>query len=406
MKVENMERILGRTKEDAKSRSHVVNKDHHKWIPTGEISAKIAAEYPELETPWLMQEHVHGVSSIVTGVCREHKLLVPLHLGNLWRGSTKYGCPECAWEKGYEFEGHAEFNIKRNRPNYIGQSKAEFNLFCAIKEHFPDAMAHHRMQGGKEIDIWIPSITCGVEYNGTYYHSSAMGKDQSYHKEKSRTANRQGKGIFHLFPEEAMDVDRIVRMLRLLGKAKEEGHNEYKVAPGANLNIKNIMSTLAKEFHHKWNFITMKDQMIDTHFGIYEGEELIGVVSGNWKYKGLCKMSFSKAFFEFGPLLKIINQLSEAHYAFVVDFRNPLEHGLIDPSVLKNLDVGLAFPPTAYPLNSRYEFIDREMYTLSSMLFDPPKFSDDEVARTWDCGHLVAYLPKQKPVWAQPLKRK
>jgi len=402
--MKSKERTNNRIKEGAKCRDHVVDKEHHKWIPTDEIATKLLTEYPSLETPWLEQEHVHGVNSIVTGVCKEHKLLVPMNLGNLWRGTTKYGCPECAWEKGYEFEGHSEFNIKRNRPNYIGQSKAEYNLFCAIKPHFPDAVAHHRMQGGKEIDIWIPSIGCGVEYNGLYYHSNAMGKTAEYHREKSRTANRQGKGIFHLFPEEATDVDRITRMLILLGKSKEDGPNPYKVSPNMTLNIRVIMSAVANQFHSLWNFNTLKDQMIDTHFGIYEDTELIGVISGNNRYKSICKMSFSKAFFDFASLLKVVNSVSNANYCFVVDFRNPLEYGLIDPSFSKSLEIGTVLPPTAYPLNDRYDLIDRRLYSVADMLLAPDKFCDEEVARTWDCGHLVAFLPKCPPVWVKALK--
>lgn len=399
--MKSKERTNNRIKEGAKCRDHVVDKEHHKWIPTDEIATKLLTEYPSLETPWLEQEHVHGVNSIVTGVCKEHKLLVPMNLGNLWRGTTKYGCPECAWEKGYEFEGHSEFNIKRNRPNYIGQSKAEYNLFCAIKPHFPDAVAHHRMQGGKEIDIWIPSIGCGVEYNGLYYHSNAMGKTAEYHREKSRTANRQGKGIFHLFPEEAQDTDRIVRMLKLLGKAKEEGHNEFKVPPKSQVGVQEIMSAQAKAFHEKWNFITLKDHMLDLHFGLFMGGEMIGVFSGNYTGQMICKMSYSKAFFDFPRLLKLLNKITGLKLAFVIDIRNPLEWGLLDPSLSMGLKMVTILPPVVYPLDKSYNIIDRGIYSVIDLLNAPYKFCDEEAARTWDCGHIVASLPDFAPEWAK-----
>lgn len=398
VKVDGFEKALSRIKEDAKCRDHEVNKEHPNWVSTDEIAEKIAAEYKDIETPWLEVEHRHGVSSVVTGVCKKHKMLIPMLLGNLWRGTTLYGCPECAWEKGHEFAGHEEFNIKRNRPNYIGQSKAEFNLFCAIKEHFPDALAHHRMQGGKEIDIWIPSIGCGVEYNGSYWHSNVMGKDKDYHGNKSRIANKQGKGIFHLFPSEAEDVDRIVRMLKLLGYAKQEGHNEYKVPSKAQLGVKPIMSAQAKEFHQKWNFINLKDAILDIHVGVFFEGEMIGAVSGNSSQGGLCKMSFSKAFFDFASLLKMVNKIYDNHFAYVVDIRNPLEYGLIDTSLGRELLIGKSFTPMVIPLDSRYEFLPRQMLKLEDMLKDPEKF-DGEVARTWDCGHIIACLPKQVPHW-------
>ena len=57
------EKTLNRIREDAKCRNHLVNKEHHNWVPTEEIAEKLKAEYPALSTPWLEKEHIHGVKS-------------------------------------------------------------------------------------------------------------------------------------------------------------------------------------------------------------------------------------------------------------------------------------------------------------------------------------------------------
>lgn len=400
----DFEKALNRAVEGAKCRNHVVSKEHHNWISTEQIAEKLRIEFSSLSFPWLEAEHIHGVNSIVTGVCEKHKLLVPMHLGNLWRGTTKYGCPECAWEKGYSFEGHEEFNIKRNRPNYVGQSGVEFALFCRIKDEFPDALAHHKMPGRKEIDIWIPSIGCGVEYNGTYYHSSAMGKTEDYHYAKSKLANKLHKGIFHLFPEEAQDSDRIVRLLKFLQLAKQDGQNEVKLSPGAKLDVKCLMSRQAKDFHATWNFIELKDSMLDLHYGLFSDDELIGVVSGNSIDRAFCKLSFKKAFFDFRSLLDLLNKQLGGGYCYVIDIRNPIEVGLIDSQVGTKLKLCPRIAPVAYPLNSKFEFIPRNMARISEMLNHHQSLDDLEIARTWDCGHLVYVSPTSKSNWAKPLK--
>ena len=184
----DFEKALNRAVEGAKCRNHVVNKEHHNWVSTDQIAEKLRIEFSSLSFPWLEAEHIHGVNSIVTGVCEKHKLLIPMHLGNLWRGTTKYGCPECAWEGVGDVDYSSRF---KNHHGYVGQSGLEFDLFMKTKQIFPDATPGHRIQGRKEIDIWVPSISCGIEYNGNYYHVESMGRGKEYHSGKTNIAAKQ-----------------------------------------------------------------------------------------------------------------------------------------------------------------------------------------------------------------------
>ena len=168
-----------------------------------------------------------------------------MNLGNLWRGTTKYGCPECAWEAG---ENNDVYKRYRNAPGYIGRSGMEFRMFCAIKEVWPDAIPGHRIEGRKEIDIWIPSVGCGVEYNGNYYHVEERGRGKEYHLDKSRIAWRQEKFILHVYEEEADDIDRIIRVLKVFEAAMSQIKMNKVVVPGG-IGAQAISPGIAESFH-------------------------------------------------------------------------------------------------------------------------------------------------------------
>lgn len=65
-----------------------------------------------------------------------------------------HGCPICSKEKVTSFQ--------------------EKIVYYYIKKYFPDATDNYKLKdyGKRELDIFIPSIKVGVEYDGGYYHTS------------------------------------------------------------------------------------------------------------------------------------------------------------------------------------------------------------------------------------------
>jgi hypothetical protein len=55
---------------------------------------------------------------------------------------------------------------------------------------------------GKEIDIYIPSKKIGIEFNGTYWHSTEVKLDRNYHLEKSKLAEQKGVRLIHIYEYE------------------------------------------------------------------------------------------------------------------------------------------------------------------------------------------------------------
>ena len=54
----------------------------------------------------------------------------------------------------------------------------------------------------REIDIYIPSIKLGIEYNGLHWHSERLGKGKNYHLDKLNKCNEQGIKLIQIFEDE------------------------------------------------------------------------------------------------------------------------------------------------------------------------------------------------------------
>lgn len=63
-----------------------------------------------------------------------------------------------------------------------------------------------------ELDIYVPSSSFAIEYNGLFWHSH-INKPAQYHENKSRLAKEQGIKILHVFEDEWRDKKNIVKSL-------------------------------------------------------------------------------------------------------------------------------------------------------------------------------------------------
>jgi hypothetical protein len=70
---------------------------------------------------------------------------------------------------------------------------------------------HKKSLNGIEIDIFIPELNIGFEYNGLFWHSEKMGKDKNYHLNKQMLAQKNGIKLFHVFSDEWIKNKEIVK---------------------------------------------------------------------------------------------------------------------------------------------------------------------------------------------------
>ena len=113
-------------------------------------------------------------------------------------------------EKGHYFEISSDNYISRRKNNVdlrivcnsIGDSKSlkEEELYNFIKSIY-NGKVEQSYRDGLEIDIYLPTLNIGFEFNGLYWHSeSYKGKD--YHLDKTEHFKNRGIKIIHIWEDD------------------------------------------------------------------------------------------------------------------------------------------------------------------------------------------------------------
>lgn len=123
--------------------------------------------------PWLVEEFDEKKNGFAATEVAAHTATIVWWkcsiCGKSWRaaisnrtGFNRTGCPHCDREKKTSFPEQA--------------------VFYYIKKFFPDAINGYKLQSGRELDIFIPSINFAVEYDGNLWHT-ANGRDDLKNEE-------------------------------------------------------------------------------------------------------------------------------------------------------------------------------------------------------------------------------
>lgn len=127
------------------------------------------------------------------------------------------------------------------------KSKWELEVFQWISQYVEAESGNRKILDGKEIDIYIPSKSFGIECHGLYWHSDASGKKKDNDKMKIELAKKSGTSLFIVYQDEWEKKKGIVQsmILHRLGFSKKTS--------ARNLICKEISKEQAAEFlneHH------------------------------------------------------------------------------------------------------------------------------------------------------------
>lgn len=78
-------------------------------------------------------------------------------------------------------------------------------IFGIIAEKLGNDNVQRRVRNvvdGYEIDVYIPSLRIGIEFNGLRWHSELFGKGRHYHLDKMKACNAVGITLFQVFEDE------------------------------------------------------------------------------------------------------------------------------------------------------------------------------------------------------------
>ena len=161
-------------------------KNSFDYVPTVDGQKKdnnILVEYPELANEWNYDHNdAIDIETITGGM--NIKVWWQCHKGHEWKASVSSrvrgnGCPECSKERRSSFPEQA--------------------IFYYIKQMYPDAVNGYYPESKLELDIYIPSINIGIEYDGRYYHSS--DRKRAIDERKNRRVKELGFVLIRIVEE-------------------------------------------------------------------------------------------------------------------------------------------------------------------------------------------------------------
>lgn len=124
--------------------------------------------------------------------------------------------------------------------------------------------------GNKEIDIYIPEISLGIEINGIHWHSDQY-KDSTYHKNKTEKCIENNIELLHFWDIEVLEKFNII-----VGIIKSKlGLNQKLYA--RKCEVKEVNSKIAKEFiikNHIQGWVNAK-----LYYGLYYNNQLVSIAS-------------------------------------------------------------------------------------------------------------------------------
>jgi hypothetical protein len=168
--------------------------------------------------------------------------------------------------------------------NPIGEHKSikEKDIYNFIKNNFRGEIIQS-YRDGLEIDIYLPNLKIGFEFNGLYFHSDKF-RSKDYHIDKLNRFRDKGIRIINIW-EDDWDFKRSIiesQIMNVLGLSTKIHARKCDVKEIIDYNI-------CRQFL-KINHIQGDYPNINKSFGLYYQDELVGVMTFD-KFEGRKKMA-------------------------------------------------------------------------------------------------------------------
>ena len=123
-----------------------------------------------------------------------------------------------------------------------------------------------------EIDIFIPSLNMGIEFNGTYWHSENCNPDKNYHLNKTKLCEEKGIHLIHIFEYQwKNNLDKIKMRLKNLLDKKQKRIFARKCI------VKEITNKVSNEFLNKYHLQGYCASSLE--LGLFYKDELVSVMT-------------------------------------------------------------------------------------------------------------------------------
>lgn len=153
-----------------------------------------------------------------------------------------------------------------------------------------NVLKNYSLSNGREIDIYIPDLNIGIEYNGLFWHSETH-RPNNYHRDKTRFCNNIGIRLIHIFEDEWEFKQDIVksRISSILGK------NDNKIY-ARNCDVMEISNGVASKFINR-NHI-QGNAISKYRYGLFHNNKLVAVMTFCKLRKNLTNKKYKQGYYE------------------------------------------------------------------------------------------------------------
>jgi len=268
----------------------------------------------------------------------------------------------------------------------------EISNFC--KQYYPNLLENDRtiLNNNYELDIYIPEINLAIECDGLYWHSELSGKSKDYHINKTNQCLKKGIQLIHIFEDEWLNKQDIVKSILLAKMGKIENKIYARKCEVREVLLRESDNFLLE--NHLQGPINGKS------IGLYYNNELVSLITYgkprfNKKYDvEIFRFCNKKNLYVIGGLSKLTKNIGSNNIITYCDLKFSNGGGYIKSGFIKMHQTD----PNYYYLknNQRYNRMMFQKHKLVKILnvFDSNLTEWENMQlngydRIWDCGNLV-----------------
>jgi len=247
--------------------------------------------------------------------------------------------------------------------SWCGFSNQEKEVLTYIESIYNGEILPNDRHLGIELDIYIPNLKLGIEYNGMYWHSDEF-KEKNYHLNKTEICNKNKIKLIHIFEDEWLNKTEIIK-------------NILKNEISKELKIKNIKNTSIKEINIKIN------------------KNKINKFIKRYSIKNISKFDFAYGFYINKVLVEIAvltrNSLNEIEINFIKNIQYSQHAQGIEKLIkyIKNIHKGYII----LLLDRRYFNEENEFKNIGKFIgYTDIDFKQINENKIFDCGNLIYHI--------------
>ena len=183
-------------------------------------------------------------------------------------------------------------------PITTSTSKMEKSILEYIRSNYGGDILENYRYCNKEIDIYLPKLNIGFEYNGIYWHSE-MNKSKDYHSEKTNFFYSKGIQIIHIWEDDWVYRKDIVKSI-ILNKIGISDRIFARKCEIREISDNSLIRNFLNE-NHIQGFVGSKIKI-----GLFINNELISLMT----FSGLRKSLGSKSEVGSYEMIRFCNKLN------------------------------------------------------------------------------------------------